>query len=342
MEVNKEIALYLEDSFPLEMKPAEDTFEPEPWATNPHLQTIFGSLSLRTLGRNAMLEQSREMIVEGGNGVRLLGYLSRSLGEESPGLVILIHGWEGSSESAYILSTGRYLFERGFDVFRLNLRDHGRSHHLNDGLFHGALTDEVLTAAVEISRSARRNSFIVGFSLGGNFALRIALRAPQAGIGNLKQVVCISPPLDPYKATLTIDRGVKLYRHYFLRKWKRSLMTKQSLFPHRYDFRGLLRIGSCMELTEAMMGLYYDFPSTADYFGRYTLTGNALEALAVPVAIIAAEDDPVVPVDDVCGLEPNGFLRCFVQKRGGHCGFLRPFPFGCWYERKVYDLLVTS
>lgn len=82
--------------------------------------------------------------------------------------------------------------------------------------------------------------------------------------------------------------------------------------------------------------------SFADYFGRYTLTGNALGALAVPVAIIAAEDDPVVPVDDIYGLESNRFLRCFVQKRGGHCGFLKPFPFGCLYERKVYDLLVKS
>jgi len=140
-----------------------------------------------------MLEHSREMVVEGGNGVRLLGYLSRRPDDESHGLVVLIHGWEGSSESAYMLSTGRYLFERGFDVFRLNLRDHGRSHRLNEGLFHGALTEEVLNAAVEISRLARGNSFIVGFSLGGNFALRIALRAPQAGIGNLKQVVCVSP-----------------------------------------------------------------------------------------------------------------------------------------------------
>ena len=47
-----------------------------------------------------------------GEGVRLKGYHS-AVKETPKGLVILIHGWEGSAESAYIVNTGRYLFRHG-------------------------------------------------------------------------------------------------------------------------------------------------------------------------------------------------------------------------------------
>jgi hypothetical protein len=320
----------------------EETFEPQLWARNPHLQTIFGSLNIRLIEQNAMLDQAREVIVDGGEGVRLLGYHSRYPGNQVADLVLMIHGWEGSSDSAYILSTGRYLYERGFDIFRLNLRDHGNSHHLNEGLFHGALIEEILHAAGEISKLARGFFFIVGFSLGGNFALRVALRAPQAGIGNLKEVVCISPSLDPYKATVSIDRSLPIYRHYFLRKWKKSLSKKQFFFPLKYDFRSMLHLKSCMELTDAIMIYYPEFPTYMDYFRRYTLTGNIVDGLSIPVTIIASEDDPVVPVDDILGLKANGFMNRLIQPYGGHCGFLKPFPYGCWYERKIHDIFTAK
>ena len=127
-------------------------FLPAVWARSPHIQTIFGSLRLRAAGKNEMADVAREVITDAGNGGRLLGYHSRQPVRSPRGLIILIHGWEGSSDSTYVLSTGRYFFRRGYDIFRLNLRDHGRSHHLNQGLFHGALTDETARAVGNIAR----------------------------------------------------------------------------------------------------------------------------------------------------------------------------------------------
>ena len=152
-------------------------FLPAVWARSPHIQTIFGSLGLRAAGKNEMAVVAREVITDAGNGSRLLGYHSRQPVRSPRGLIILIHGWEGSSDSTYVLSTGRFFFRRGYDIFRLNLRDHGRSHHLNRGLFHGALTDETAQAVGNIARLLPdRPCYLIGFSLGGNFALRIALR----------------------------------------------------------------------------------------------------------------------------------------------------------------------
>ena len=123
-----------------------------------------------------MNECARKMIIEGGNGVRLLGYHSQQTSGHSRGLITLIHGWEGSSDSTYVLSTGKYLYERGYDIFRLNLRDHGNSHHLNEGLFHGALIEETFQAIHNISRlSENKPYYLIGFSLGWKF------RTPHSG-----------------------------------------------------------------------------------------------------------------------------------------------------------------
>lgn len=322
------------------LSPMNDHFTPKPWAKNPHLQTIFSSLRIRAMGRNPMADAAAGMIVDGGNGVRLQGYWSRRVGRKSAGLVLLLHGWEGSSDSTYIRHTGRYLFERGFDIFRLNLRDHGDSHHLNEGLFHSALIDEVFNAARFVSSlSDRRPFFIIGFSLGGNFGLRIALRHTATPIPNLSHVFAISPVLNPLRATLAIDNGFSLYRRYFVNKWKRSLKKKQDLFPSRYRFDDVLQYHTCMEITDAVIPRYSPFRNHQEYFMTYTLLGDIFGDITVPVLLIASADDPVIPVEDFHALRGNRHLEMKIERFGGHCGFLDPFPLGSWYERQIEQRL---
>jgi uncharacterized protein len=317
-----------------------EAFSPTVWARSPHLQTIFGSLRFRTVGKNEMTNAAREVITEAGNGGRLLGYYSHQPVRSPRGLIILIHGWEGSSDSTYVLSTGRFFFRHGYDIFRLNLRDHGKSHHLNRELFHGALTDETARAVGNIARILPdRPCYLIGFSLGGNFALRIALRQSDSPIPNLRRAFSISPALDPYQSTLAIDKSLSIYRTYFLSKWKRSLRRKQSCFPDLYRFDEILHHKTCMALTEAIMPWYSEFGNYQDYFKRYTLTGSTLLSLAMPVTIITAEDDPFIPAEDFRHLPRNRYLDVSILRYGGHCGFLDPFPHGCWYERRISEIL---
>src|SRR5688572_17043478 len=118
-------------------------FAPTGWLANAHFQSIIPSLSLRRplLARRArqLLDASDTQIVDCGDGVRLLGhYSSQVAAGNAPAreVVILLHGWEGSAESIYVLSLGSHLFSLGYDIFRLNFRDHGPSHHLNEEIFH--------------------------------------------------------------------------------------------------------------------------------------------------------------------------------------------------------------
>ncbi len=87
------------------------------------------------------------------------------------------------------------------------------------------------------------------------------------------------------------------------------------------------------------MPYYPEFGGYRDYFRRYTLTGDALASLALPVTIFTSEDDPVVAAEDFHQLPRCAYLHLSIQKYGGHCGFLDPFPWGCWYERRIAQIM---
>jgi hypothetical protein len=101
-------------------------------------------------GCREVLEASRREIIDCGGGVRLLGFRAIPYARPRDGgrrMAILLHGWHGSADSADIVSLAQLLFERGYEVLRLNLRDQ-RCAARNIGLFHsgGEVVGAVRTA----------------------------------------------------------------------------------------------------------------------------------------------------------------------------------------------------
>lgn len=315
-----------------------NVFIPPRWLRGMYTQTILASSRIRTLGRNPMLDVSREVILDAGDGVRLQGFFSPQVYQDPKGLVILLHGWEGSSSSTYILHTGRYLYDHGYAVFRLNLRDHGQTHHLNEGLFYGTLLDEVFTSIKQAAAlSDGRAVFLAGFSLGGNFALRIARKASDERIDNLKGVMAISPALDPSKSTDKID-GNPLLKWYFLRKWKRSLMVKQELYPGLYDFSDVVLLDSTRAMTDVLVARYGTYRDSDEYFSGYTLGANFFKDVRVPLTIVISRDDPVIPISDFTSLQLSSSTDLVVHDYGGHNGFVYGVASATWYERRMSEL----
>jgi predicted alpha/beta-fold hydrolase len=321
------------------------SFHPPWYLRSGQIQTILASLPLRARGKNPVSDIAREIIIQTPQGIRLQGYHSPQGSAHPRGLVILLHGWEGSADSTYIACTGRALYQRGYDIFRLNFRDHGSSHHLNPGIFYAVLLDEVFQAVEQISRIREEKPvFLVGFSLGGNFALRIARRVRHSPIKNLGRVVVISPVLDPEKATVRID-GQAMIRKYFLKKWIQSLQIKQGLFPAVYDFSDVFKLNTIMDVTEKMIEQYSDYHSASEYFNGYSLLNDAIDDLSVPTTIVTAADDPIIPVDDFYDLKLNHRTELIIHSHGGHNGFIDGFLLKSWYEKELanwFDEIVLN
>lgn len=292
-----------------------------------HTQSLISSSPLRrrvVWHRSENLRASQhKLLLDGGDDVRLEGYLSAQPAGTSKGLVALLHGWEGSVNSNYVLSNGARLFAAGFDVFRLNFRDHGDTHHLNPGMFHSNRLGEVVNALADLQAQCQaRNWMLAGYSLGGNFALRVALQAGAAGL-DLRQVVSVCPVIDPAKALLAMENGNWIYERYFERKWARSLAIKQQCFPELYGHDDWTRLRSLREKTHYLATRYAGFKDSETYYDGYSIAANRLASLKIPATILTAADDPVVPVEDFKSLPDIPELEILVSTFGGHCGFLK-------------------
>jgi predicted alpha/beta-fold hydrolase len=315
--------------------PAGSQFSPPFYIRNAYVQTILGSRRLHRRNANPVVATACPVRIPTPSGAILGGAYSPHPSGYPKGLVILIHGWEGSMDSTYVLTTSQYLFRKGFAVFRLNLRDHGDTHALNEGLFFATLLEEVHEAVLQIAQLLTGVPvFLVGFSLGGNFALRIARKCLQRPIPALRHIFSISPALDPGKATDCIDTNPFILS-YFLNKWRRSLSRKQTLFPEQYQLDDLLSISSLREMTAALLTRYSHYQDPNIYFANYTLTGDALCNIVIPTTILTAADDPIIPAADFRDLKLNNITECIILEHGGHNGFLKGLFTGCWYETKM-------
>ncbi|HEY8520362.1 MAG TPA: alpha/beta fold hydrolase [Gammaproteobacteria bacterium] len=305
-----------------------------------HVQSLLAGWPLRAglvrRGARGLLAASRPEIVDCGAGVRLLGYRSVPA-SPSRGLAIMLHGWEGSADAAYVLSVGARLFERGYEVFRLNFRDHGETHALNEELFHSCRIDEVVGAVRAVAeRTGPGRTFLIGYSLGGNFALRVAARAPAAGI-RLDRVIAVCPVLSPHSTMRALEEGLWIYREYFLRRWRRSLLAKAAAFPHLYTFGvgDLRRFPTLTATTDFFVRQYTTFPDLDAYLAGYSITGAALANLSVPTRLIVAADDPIIPIRDLDDVAVTPSLDVTVLPQGGHCAFLESYRLRSWLDREV-------
>ena len=269
--------------------------------------------------------------VDSARAVRLLGYFTpaRADAATSPGrrgLAMLLHGWEGNSHSAYNLVLGSALIRAGYDVVRLNMRDHGPTHHLNKGIFNAMLIEEVHAATQQVGLLARGGPlYLIGASLGGNFVIRMALRHARKPIPNLRRVIAINPALNPLRTCLILDGHLPL-RNYFRKCWLESLRKKQAYFPDLYDFTPLTSIPLIREMNDWVIKRMGPFSDVDEYLDAYSVKPSEMTGLSVPVTILSAADDPLIPPLDIYDLPRHPLLATHVLPFGGHVGYYDLFP----------------
>ena len=333
------------------MATARSAYRAPRWLRNPHAQSVLGSSPVRRRMAAGALAATGAVtsthVVDGGGGVRLQGLHSTIPGRESLGLALLLHGWEGSVESSYMQLTAAQLLRRGFEVFRLNFRDHGDTHHLNEDVFHSNRIGEVVHAACDVARRFAPRAggglpmVAAGYSLGGNFALRLALRAPAAGL-KLEHVAAVCPVLDPARTMDTLEAGFPLYYWYFHRKWRGSLRRKRALFPQRHRFDDRTLALDMRALTRWLVEQYTDLGTLENYFDGYAIARDRLAALQVPASLLTSADDPVIDVADFARLQLPVHATVEVAAHGGHCGFIENARCDGFAERWVADRLEAA
>lgn len=317
-------------------------FSPPLWLRNPHIQSIVSSTLPRKLfvKRKAkiMLTNTQQEIIQCNDGVRLLGEYSHN--DASEKLLIMLHGWEGCIESNYMLSVSAHMYSQGYSIFRLNLRDHGNSSHLNERPYNSARLAEILDAMEEIQRRhPHRNNYLVGFSLGGNFSLRIGANAHQREY-SFNKIIAICPVISPDNTMQSLATGLPLYHNHFVSLWKNSLLDKLEHFPELGYEENLKPLSTLQAMNEYFIPHLTDYDTLPAYFDAYSVGGNYLQNLSIPAHIITSADDPVVLCEDLnlISTQPAN-LTIEITQYGGHCAFIENVKLDSWIDRRISQLL---
>ena len=303
------------------------TFDPPRLLRSPHVQTV---VSRWRPQRIALPANTEEFLLHCAQGVRLKAYLTP--GATGAPLAIVIHGWLGCEQSSYVRNAAAVLQAQGYGVARLLLRDHGDTAELNQEMFNSARVAEVVDACnLLIERTAAPAGAIVGFSLGGDVALRLACH--ERLHEHVRACLAISPVIHPAATVRAIDTGWVAYRLWFVRYWRRALAAKQAAFPGVYDdLDGAMRLSTVAAITDYLVERYLPFCSSNDYYARYDLRGDALAKLRIPTCLVAALDDPVIPGAGFGEIARTAPLELDLQPHGGHCGFVADWRLGSYLD----------
>lgn len=329
---------------------------PPAWRSG-HLQTIRSRI-VRTPFDLSADGTCRTLLVQmnDGSGDRLHVYLHESrrvpTGGATGGLVLLIHGLGGSSESSYIRAMTAGLLRAGYNVARLDLRGVGESAATCSLLYHGGRSADLRTVINALSdepeaadnRARVVRIAIMGFSLGGNVTLKLLGESTDAM--PLFAGIAVSAPLDLVAGSVYLRRaGLGVYEKALVR----SLKAQASL-PHpdgrqrlsKAEREGVASARTLAEFDDVLTAPRNGWRDSAEYYSVNS-SNQFLPTIDVPTLVIHSLDDPMIPalpyrVVDWEGLECQGIHRKITQ-RGGHVGFHEAAKTMPWFVDQSLEFL---
>lgn len=317
-----------------------DPFRPATWLPGPHAQTVAG----RWLRRPGGVELRRERVrTADGDELLLDRVVPDGVAEppEDAPVVLVLHGLEGSSASAYVLETARALAERGMAAYALNFRGCGGEPNLRARMYHAGETEDPATVLDLLARRHRGPLGAVGYSLGGNVLLKYL---GERGTGTpVRAAAAVSVPFDLAAGSDALEesRMGRVYMGVFVRSLQAKLRGRRDV-AGRCDVERALASRTFRGFDDAATAPLHGFAGADDYYGRSS-SARFLHAVRVPTLLVHSADDPFLPPAAIprAAAEENPCLTAVWTERGGHVGFVAGPPWRprFWAEAQVARFL---
>jgi predicted alpha/beta-fold hydrolase len=295
-------------------------FRPRWWQAGGHLQTLLGYWSRRHLRWTLPAE---DLVVEPASGVRLLVRASWQDRAGARPTALLVHGLGGCDASGYSIATGALFWEAGWNVARMNMRGAGDGEAHCARLYHAGLDGDLL-AVLQALAGRTPHLAPVGFSLGANLVLLALGRSREMVPAGVFAAAAVSPPLDLAACADALGgRGNRLYQRHYVRGLQAAYARRQRLLPDEYEDGRALAARTIREFDHRITAHYGGFAGVDDYYTRSS-AGPWLTQVDRPTLILAAADDPMIPVQAVTRwpLPDSGRVRREITPSGGHVGFV--------------------
>lgn len=315
-------------------------FRPFPLLAGGHLQTVAG---LYLPSHDGFVE-TRQHLLDLPDGDLMV--LHEDLPEGwQPGdpVVLFVHGLCGSHASPYVRRLGWKMFLNGIRVFRLDLRGAGAGLLLARTGTHCGRHGDLIPPLEKISALAPSSPLaVIGYSLGAALALNLAADLAGKELGTLRHLVAVCPPVDLFAVEKFLQRSVsRNYDLYFTRRlWQTTVYRSQKVMgaPQVLHLRRPRRLREFDETVTAPLAGYRD----ADDYYRRTSVGPRLSDITLPTLIVAAADDPIIPVDPLRSARLGPRTELVLTESGGHLGYVgqrRGDPDRRWIDWRILEWL---
>lgn len=296
-------------------------FKPFFLFTNGHSQTIAGSL----FSFEMPLRSKTHYVLLPDQDIITMEEVTPMTWQEKDPTVVLLHGLCGSHNSNYLKRLTKKFKKKGYKVVRINLRGCGSGKGLARYAYHSGSSGDVNIALKELKKQYPYSPFtLIGFSLGGNIALKLAGELGEAISSLLVQVIAISPPADLKECVRLIHHpDNQIYERYFIK-----LMRSDIHYRHQKFNLPKISLPSNMsiyEFDEYYMAPQNGFKSALDYYEACS-SKYLINNITIPCQILFAKDDPIINPNIIDDIDIPKCVSIHKTEYGGHLGFVsNPF-----------------
>lgn len=309
-------------------------FQAPKWLSSPHFQTIFTN-RFRQVSKPAY-EHERVELPDG-------DFVDTYWTERTGGpCVLCLPGIFGHRYVPYMRGIVNALVDKGISVVVLHYRGSlGVLNRLPQSYHSGATSDPFHVLSLIKNRNPQSPIGVIGFSLGGNLALKMLTEDSSL----IEAAAVVSPPIDLYSCVREIQKpNAWLYQKNFMRKMRELLTIKEGQFrPLALDVEAAFKATNLFDFDDVITAPLHGFEGAKEYYTRCS-TKNKLNEIDRPTCFISSYDDPVL--GDGCYPSPEECseqISLHLTQTGGHVGFLQGsfFKQEYWAEKTVSDFIST-
>ena len=330
-------------------RPSADTLRRADWfipyyplIRHGDVQTIVARYWPRSLDPRRYPTQSRFFTTDADTTVLAkVNELDSGLAADQRPTVIALHGLTACDQAPYMVTSAQAALSAGFDSIRLNMRNCGGTEHLCKTLYHSGLTHDLRRVVDEF---APRPVCILGYSMGGNIALKLAGEWGESAPSHVRAVCAVSPPIQLAMCSREIGRlRNRVYEQRFMRRLRAALRSKMALMPREFPERDLSSIKTIWQFDDEITAPAFGFADAADYYRRCS-SAAFLEDIRVPTLVLHAQDDPFIPFQafDVDAFERNPWIALLAPPHGGHVAFLGRSGSWFWAQQQVMGYFAAA
>lgn len=315
------------------------TFRPLPWLRNAHAQTVAAHLLFRA--RPLAATRLHPVILPDGDQAMLHENCPPGWPVGGP-VALLLHGVCGDAGSSYVARLAAKLVRRGVRTFRMDQRGAGAALGLARRIYHAGGAADLLVALQVVAHLCPGAPItLVGYSLGGNIALKLAGEFANQLPDELRQVIAVCPPIDLTAAAAAVDKPANRIYDQFFQKDLRQLVAHL----RRADPAAVPPFRTLWEFNERYLSRVWGFGSAARYYAECS-AARFLPAIRLPTLILTAADDPLIPVRMFEETSFSPSTRLIITDHGGHLGFLArstpPDPDRHWMDWRIRDRILGA